>query len=131
MALQFGMIMMFACVYPPAFAFAALNNITEIRADALKLLVMFRRPIPRPAATIGAWLNIFQVLNFFSLCPIMMLMVSHFGILKVVEQIFFIFILVWELVEGIVTCELARSSVYNCKWSVPPTDTAGKRWSLG
>lgn len=37
------------------------NNITEIRADALKLLVMLRRPVPRADATIGAWLNIFQV----------------------------------------------------------------------
>eukprot|EP00268_Persea_americana_P033172 TRINITY_DN32910_c0_g1_i7.p2 TRINITY_DN32910_c0_g1~~TRINITY_DN32910_c0_g1_i7.p2 ORF type:complete len:129 (+),score=28.19 TRINITY_DN32910_c0_g1_i7:105-491(+) len=61
LALQFGMIMMFACAFPLAFAFAALNNITEIRADALKLLVMLRRPVPRADATIGAWLNIFQV----------------------------------------------------------------------
>lgn len=37
------------------------NNLTEMRADALKLLVMLRRPVPRAAATIGAWLNIFQV----------------------------------------------------------------------
>ncbi|OVA11746.1 Pentatricopeptide repeat [Macleaya cordata] len=61
LALQFGMIMMFACAFPLAFSFAALNNITEIRTDALKLLVMLRRPIPRDAATIGAWLNIFRV----------------------------------------------------------------------
>ncbi|GFY97137.1 hypothetical protein Acr_11g0014430 [Actinidia rufa] len=60
LALQFGMIMMFACAFPPAFLFAALNNIAEIRTDALKLLAMFKRPIPRAAATIGAWLNIFQ-----------------------------------------------------------------------
>lgn len=38
------------------------NNIAEIRTDALKLLVVFKRPTPRAAATIGAWLNIFQVL---------------------------------------------------------------------
>ncbi|XP_071903119.1 anoctamin-like protein At1g73020 isoform X2 [Coffea arabica] len=61
LALQFGMIMMFACAFPLAFTFATLNNITEIRTDALKLLVMLRRPIPRCDATIGAWLNIFQL----------------------------------------------------------------------
>uniref|UniRef100_A0A453F9E8 Anoctamin transmembrane domain-containing protein n=1 Tax=Aegilops tauschii subsp. strangulata TaxID=200361 RepID=A0A453F9E8_AEGTS len=61
LALQFGMIMMFACAFPLIFCFAALNNATEIRADALKLLVMLKRPVPRAAATIGAWLNIFQV----------------------------------------------------------------------
>ncbi|KVI05892.1 Anoctamin/TMEM 16, partial [Cynara cardunculus var. scolymus] len=44
LALQFGMIMMFACAFPPAFAFAALSNVAEIRADALKILAMYRRP---------------------------------------------------------------------------------------
>jgi anoctamin-10 len=42
---------------------AVQNNITEIRTDALKLLTMFKRPIPRAATNIGAWLNIFQVLK--------------------------------------------------------------------
>ncbi|XP_018679019.2 anoctamin-like protein Os01g0706700 isoform X1 [Musa acuminata AAA Group] len=68
LALQFGMIMMFACAFPLVFCFATLNNVTEIRADALKLLVMLRRPIPRAAATIGAWLNIFQFLIIMAIC---------------------------------------------------------------
>lgn len=33
----------------------------EIRTDALKLLAILRRPVPRAAGTVGAWLNIFQV----------------------------------------------------------------------
>ncbi|KAF5466485.1 hypothetical protein F2P56_016405 [Juglans regia] len=68
LALQFGMIMMFACAFPLTFAFAALNNITEIKTDALKLLTMFKRPVPRAATTIGAWLNIFQFLIVLSIC---------------------------------------------------------------
>ncbi|XP_078431998.1 anoctamin-like protein [Wolffia australiana] len=68
LALQFGMITMFACAFPLVFCFAALNNITEIRADALKLLVMLRRPVPRASASIGAWLNIFQFLIVMSIC---------------------------------------------------------------
>ncbi|KAJ0890889.1 putative anoctamin [Helianthus annuus] len=75
LALQFGMIMMFACAFPPAFAFAALNNVTEIRADALKILAMYRRPVPRVAATIGAWLNIFQFLIVVSICTNCVLLV--------------------------------------------------------
>lgn len=48
------------------------NNVTEIRADALKLLAMLKRPVPRAAATIGAWLNIFQVfIHFFGLREIL------------------------------------------------------------
>lgn len=68
LALQFGLIMMFACAFPLTFAFAFLNNITEIRTDAVKLLTMFKRPVPRAAATIGAWLNIFQFLIVMSIC---------------------------------------------------------------
>ncbi|KAM7255699.1 hypothetical protein ACFE04_008597 [Oxalis oulophora] len=75
LALQFGMIMMFACAFPPAFGFAAVNNIMEIRTDALKLLTMFRRPIPRDARTIGAWLNIFQFLIVMSICTNSVLLV--------------------------------------------------------
>ncbi|KAL3528652.1 hypothetical protein ACH5RR_007974 [Cinchona calisaya] len=75
LALQFGMIMMFACAFPLAFTFATLNNITEIRTDALKLLVMLRRPIPRRDATIGAWLNIFQFLIVMSICSNCVLLV--------------------------------------------------------
>ncbi|KAK9101156.1 hypothetical protein Scep_024586 [Stephania cephalantha] len=63
LALQFGMIMMFACAFPWRF-----NNAAEIRTDALKLLAMMRRPVPRASATIGAWLNIFQFLLVMSIC---------------------------------------------------------------
>ncbi|XP_074584519.1 LOW QUALITY PROTEIN: anoctamin-like protein Os01g0706700 [Curcuma longa] len=75
LALQFGMIMMFACAFPLVFCFATLTNVTEIRADALKLIVMFRRPIPRAAATIGAWLNIFQFLIIMAICTNCVLLV--------------------------------------------------------
>ncbi|KAF3523029.1 hypothetical protein F2Q69_00051497, partial [Brassica cretica] len=60
LALQFGMIMMFACAFPLAFTLAAVSNVMEMRTNALKLLVTLRRPLPRAAATIGAWLNIWQ-----------------------------------------------------------------------
>ncbi|XP_051147802.1 anoctamin-like protein At1g73020 [Andrographis paniculata] len=68
LVLQFGMIMMFACAFPLAFAFVVVSNLTEIRTDALKLLAMMRRPIPRSDATIGAWQNIFQFLIVMSIC---------------------------------------------------------------
>jgi anoctamin-10 len=41
--------------------FGMQNNLVEIRSDALKLLVTMRRPVPKAAASIGAWLTIFQV----------------------------------------------------------------------
>ncbi|KAL5227124.1 hypothetical protein ABZP36_015389 [Zizania latifolia] len=75
LTLQFGMIMMFACAFPLIFCFAAVNNVTEIRADALKLLVMLKRPAPRVAATIGAWLNIFQFLVVMAICTNCLLLI--------------------------------------------------------
>ncbi|KAJ1390965.1 Anoctamin [Sesbania bispinosa] len=36
--------------------------------DALKLLAILRRPVPRAAATVGAWLNIFKFLILMSIC---------------------------------------------------------------
>ncbi|KAG9131145.1 hypothetical protein Leryth_020139 [Lithospermum erythrorhizon] len=68
LSLQFGMVMMFACAFPLGFVFATLNNLTEIRTDALKLLAVLRRPTPRETTTIGAWLNIFQFLLVMSIC---------------------------------------------------------------
>ncbi|KAL0663827.1 hypothetical protein Bca4012_100664 [Brassica carinata] len=68
LALQFGMVMMFACAFPLAFALATVSNIMDIRTTALKLLVTLQRPSPRAAATIGAWLNIWQFLVVMSIC---------------------------------------------------------------
>lgn len=68
LTLQFGMVMMFACAFPLGFVFSLLSNLSEIRADALKMLALLRRPAPRADATIGAWLNIFQFLIVVSIC---------------------------------------------------------------
>eukprot|EP00250_Pteridium_aquilinum_P007824 c17468_g1_i1 orf=165-2180(+) len=68
LALQFGMVAMFASAFPLVFAFALINNLIEIRSDALKLLLMLRRPVPRAAYSIGAWLNIFQFLGVIAIC---------------------------------------------------------------
>jgi anoctamin-10 len=61
LAVQFGLVTMFAGAYPLVAAYALVNNLVEIRSDALKLLVTMRRPVPKAAASIGAWLTIFQV----------------------------------------------------------------------
>ncbi|XP_057828563.2 anoctamin-like protein Os01g0706700 isoform X2 [Cryptomeria japonica] len=68
LALQFGMVTMFACAFPLVFVFAAVNNLMEIRTDSLKLLALLRRPIPRAASSIGAWLNIFEFLGVIAIC---------------------------------------------------------------
>ncbi|XP_041123974.1 anoctamin-10 isoform X2 [Polyodon spathula] len=52
---QFGYLSLFSCVYPLTAALLFLNNVTEIRTDALKLCKLFRKPFVAPAANIGIW----------------------------------------------------------------------------
>ncbi|KAJ3110846.1 Anoctamin-7 [Phlyctochytrium bullatum] len=53
--IQFGFVAMFVSINPLAPFFALLNNTYEIRADAYKLLVLTRRPVPARAQDIGSW----------------------------------------------------------------------------
>lgn len=60
--IQFGFITIFAVAFPLAPLFALINNIFEIRLDARKFLLYYRRPNPRRAKGIGTWYNIMQVI---------------------------------------------------------------------
>lgn len=62
LALQFGVVTMFAGAFPLVALFALVNNLVEIRSDSFKLACTMRRPVPHRVASIGAWLNIFQVI---------------------------------------------------------------------
>ena len=53
MVIQFGYITIFAAVFPIAPLLAALNNMVEIRTDALKMLTANNRPHYRGAQDIG------------------------------------------------------------------------------
>ncbi|XP_066569946.1 anoctamin-10 [Amia ocellicauda] len=63
---QFGYLSLFSCVYPLTAVFLLLNNITEIRTDALKLCRLFRKPFSEPVADIGVWQAAFEILGFVS-----------------------------------------------------------------
>ncbi|XP_035830695.1 uncharacterized protein LOC110939782 isoform X2 [Helianthus annuus] len=43
-----------------------------VKADTLKILAMYRRPVRQVAATIGAWLNIFQLLIDLNSCTLLL-----------------------------------------------------------
>ncbi|KAK1163449.1 anoctamin-10-like [Acipenser oxyrinchus oxyrinchus] len=63
---QFGYLSLFSCVYPLTAALLFLNNVTEIRTDALKICKLFRKPFVAPAANIGIWQTAFEALGFVS-----------------------------------------------------------------
>nr|CAB3221886.1 anoctamin-10-like [Phallusia mammillata] len=64
--LQFGYVVLFSCVYPPAALFALLNNIVEERSDAFKMSNVFRRPFGYRTSGIGAWQTAFQALSYLA-----------------------------------------------------------------
>ncbi|XP_015223720.2 anoctamin-10 [Lepisosteus oculatus] len=63
---QFGYLSLFSCVYPLTAILLLLNNITEIRTDALKICRLFRKPFAEPVTSIGVWQGAFEVLGFVS-----------------------------------------------------------------
>ena len=60
--LQFGFITFFCLSFPLAPLFGLINNIFEIRIDALKVVKEFRRPVARHAMGIGTWNAILTIM---------------------------------------------------------------------
>ena len=60
MVIQFGFVAMFASGLTIAPIFALLNNIFEIRIDAIKMVKSYRRPVPSRVDDIGAWYHILK-----------------------------------------------------------------------
>uniref|UniRef100_H2YH03 Anoctamin n=1 Tax=Ciona savignyi TaxID=51511 RepID=H2YH03_CIOSA len=56
--LQFGYVVLFSCVYPPAAIFALINNVIEMKSDAFKMCNVYRRPFVYQTNGIGTWKHI-------------------------------------------------------------------------
>lgn len=65
--LQYGFVTMFVAAFPLAPFFAWLNNIVEIRLDAVNFIMNFRRPVAQRAEDIGAWFYILSTLTELSI----------------------------------------------------------------
>jgi len=63
MVIQFGLVTLFATSFPLAPIFAVLNNMFEIRTDAIKFMTGYNRPNYRGAQDIGTWYLILEVLG--------------------------------------------------------------------
>jgi len=62
MAVQFGHVTLFVSAFPLSPLCALVNNLTEIRLDAFKLLSNCARPTPKSANSIGAWETVLQAI---------------------------------------------------------------------
>ncbi|XP_062855297.1 anoctamin-9 [Trichomycterus rosablanca] len=63
MVLQFSFTTIFVAAFPLAPLLALLNNIIEIRLDAIKMVGLERRLVPRKANDIGVWTNILETIG--------------------------------------------------------------------
>ena len=66
MVVQFGFLALFAPACPLAPLIALLNNVIEIRMDALKVCTLYRRPVWTRCDTIGAWNSVMKVLTMIA-----------------------------------------------------------------
>ncbi|XP_051255589.1 anoctamin-7 isoform X2 [Dicentrarchus labrax] len=63
MVIQFGFITIFVAACPLAPFFALVNNWVELRLDAQKFVMEYRRPVAERAQDIGIWLPIMQFIT--------------------------------------------------------------------
>lgn len=56
----------FVAAFPLAPLFALINNVFEMRLDAKKLLVMYRRPVSYRVRDIGVWYRILDSVSKLS-----------------------------------------------------------------
>uniref|UniRef100_A0A0A1XE63 Anoctamin n=1 Tax=Zeugodacus cucurbitae TaxID=28588 RepID=A0A0A1XE63_ZEUCU len=61
MVLQFGFITLFGLAFPLAPLLALINNVIEVRLDAIKMLKLIRRPVAQRASNIGVWYNMMAI----------------------------------------------------------------------
>jgi len=62
--LQFGFVTLFGCNFPMVGVLAFMNDLFEIRSDAMKICYVMRRPLPMQTADIGAWYLVMEVMSF-------------------------------------------------------------------
>ncbi|CAF1244352.1 unnamed protein product [Adineta steineri] len=86
---QYGFIAMFSIALPIAPFLAMINNLFELRTDAMKLLFEFRRPIGELAYTLGIWEKIFDALSKIAiLTNILYLLITC----DLISKLFYIYI---------------------------------------
>ena len=66
LVIQFGFVTMFVAAFPLAPLFALLNNVLELRIDAINFAVNFRRPVAERAQGIGIWFGILRTMSWFA-----------------------------------------------------------------
>ncbi|XP_063108069.1 anoctamin-9 isoform X3 [Cavia porcellus] len=63
MMIQYGFTTIFVAAFPLAPLLAFFSNVVEIRLDAIKMVQLQRRLVPRKAKDIGTWLQVLEIIG--------------------------------------------------------------------
>lgn len=63
MVIQFSFTTIFVAAFPLAPLLALLNNIIEIRLDAIKMVTLERRLVPKKTNDIGVWIDVLEAIG--------------------------------------------------------------------
>ncbi|KAM4733785.1 anoctamin-9 [Anableps anableps] len=63
MVIQFSFTTIFVAAFPLAPLFALINNVIEIRLDAIKMVTLERRMVPKKTNNIGVWIDILEAIG--------------------------------------------------------------------
>ena len=86
---QYGFVAMFSIALPIAPFLAIINNLFELRTDAMKVLFELRRPIGELGYTLGVWEKIFDALSKIAiLTNILYLLITC----DLISKLFYIYI---------------------------------------
>jgi len=66
MVVQFGYVTLFSIVWPLGSLISFVNNWIELRSDAIKMCINYRRPFPTRSENIGPWIDILSLLSWIS-----------------------------------------------------------------
>lgn len=64
---MYGFVTFFVAAFPLAPLLLFINNIIEIRLDAMKLTKYYQRPVAKRQPGLGAWLHILDILTYFGI----------------------------------------------------------------
>jgi len=76
--LQYGFVTIFVTAFPLAPVFALINNILEMRLDAKKLIVYYKRPVGQRVKDIGVWYSILDSVSKLAVISNVSMILKHF-----------------------------------------------------
>jgi hypothetical protein len=84
MVVQFCLVVAFAAAFPLAPLLALMNNVVEVRTDAIKIVFTNNKPHYKGAEDIGGWYRILEITGYIAVVTNMLLMLLSFSVLPII-----------------------------------------------